>query len=92
MDIPPPTFQLGADRQGSVEKEEVVPRSFKKEESSTKSYSKKEEVESRSKYKSMFVKGASEFTKPKDQTASVAKESKEEEWPEGMLFNFLSCY
>lgn len=77
VEIPPPSFKLNSNPQTSNDQEDAPVRSFKnkKEEAARES-------ESRSKYKSMFVKGASEFMSKKENTEAATKESREEEWPE----------
>ncbi|XP_033751337.1 LOW QUALITY PROTEIN: formin-binding protein 4-like [Pecten maximus] len=87
VEIPPPSFKLNTNpQQCSNDQEETSIRNFRNENPHTKSFNKKEEaakdMESRSKYKSMFVKGASEFMTQKENTEAVAKESREEQWPE----------
>ncbi|XP_060068301.1 formin-binding protein 4-like [Ylistrum balloti] len=86
VEIPPPSFKLNTNAQSSNDQEENSVRNFRNDTSHTKTYNKREEaakdMESRSKYKSMFVKGASEFMTQKENTEAVAKESKEEQWPE----------
>ncbi|OWF39592.1 formin-binding protein 4-like [Mizuhopecten yessoensis] len=75
VEIPPPSFKLNVNQQSSNDQEPPAKTYSKREESA-------KEMESRSKYKSMFVKGASECMRQNESTEAMAKESKAEQWPE----------